>query len=267
MADLTRISWTDHTFNPWTGCQKWSVECDHCYADAWARRTGRDVFGGRGKRKRTVKSNWAKPRVWNRLAAEKRKPRKVFCASLADVFEDAPGPNEWRTDLWDLIRETPWLDWQLLTKRPENIARMLPEDWGDGWRHVWLGTSIGLRDHVGRADVLRQVPAAVRFLSAEPLLGPLLIPRGPGGSIPPEWVGHDGLVLPGIDWLIVGGESGAGHRPMDLDWARSLRGTAAMYGIPFFFKQIAAHRNEQGDDALGEVIHEFPASWDRGGIR
>lgn len=308
MGDLTRISWTDHTFNPWTGCQKVSHECDHCYAEAWAKRVGRDLFGGRSKRKRTVKTIWERPRLWNRIASEKRKPRKVFCASLADVFEDAPGPNEWRVDVWDLIRETPWLDWQLLTKRPENIAAMLPDDWGDGWPHVWLGTSIGIRNHVDRADILRQVPAKVRFISAEPLIGPLVpspadyrAELGDYGQEHPsgDWFWPDGdlvdednppLDLTAIDWLIAGGESGAGHRPMELGWAEDLRqacrssicplcaglgtecpGYAA--GCPrcgdrrtetaFFFKQISAHRNEQGEDALGEVLHEFPARWDR----
>lgn len=265
MAELTRISWTDHTFNPWTGCQKVSHECDHCYAEAWAKRAGRDLFGGRSKRKRTTRSIWARPRVWNRIAGEQRRPRKVFCASLADVFEDAPGPNEWRPDVWDLIRVTPWLDWQLLTKRPENIAAMLPEDWGEGWPHVWLGTSVGHADHVDRLEHLRYIPAAVRFVSAEPLLGPLInsCPVCHGGGHCSHCDGARGLDLAGIDWLIAGGESGAGHRPMEIGWAQDLREACSRADVAFFFKQIAAHRNEQGDDALGEVIHEFPASWDR----
>lgn len=292
MAENSKISWTTHTFNPWMGCQKVSHECDHCYAETLVTgRMGLDLWGGRSKRKRTSKGLWQKVRTYNRIAEQQRRPRKVFVASLADVFEDAPGPNEWRGDVWDLIRECPWLDFQLLTKRPENIERMLPDDWGDGWRHVWLGTSIGIRDHVERADVLRQVPAAVRFISAEPLIGPLVCDgeyMEPGtGARYPVWtddgsVEHGGrygeepsedssyvenlaaeLELTDIDWLIVGGESGPGWRPMALGWAVDLLDAAGADDVAFFFKQIAAPRPGQGADALGGLVQEFPPSWDR----
>ncbi len=279
MAENSKISWTHHTFNGWVGCQHWSEECDHCYADTWAQRYGHDVFGGRSKRRRTSKSLWAKPAKWNREAAEERSPRRVFCMSLADMFEDAPGPNEWRPEVWEMIRACPWLDWQLLTKRPENIAEMLPEDWGEGWPNVWLGTSIGNRKYVERARVLAAVPAFNRFISYEPALGPvfpLAITAGLPGhhdgrsvwSFDPLEVDDDpGLDLEGIDWVICGGESGPGHRPMDLDWARTARNRCAAGGpVAFFFKQIGAYKNEQGEDALGRVIHEFPDTWDRADV-
>src|SRR4051812_31633386 len=132
MAENSRIPWTDHTFNPWTGCQRVSEGCVHCYAEVWAKRTGRDLWGAKGKHKRTTKSIWAKPKTWNHVASLDRRPRKVFCASLADVFEDAPGPNEWRADVWRVIRETPGLGWQLLTQGPRKNRPLLPRPLGQG---------------------------------------------------------------------------------------------------------------------------------------
>jgi protein gp37 len=275
MAKNSKIAWTDHTFNPWLGCQHWSKGCDHCYADTLMNRMGLDVFGGRSKRQRT-KGPWVEVPRWNRSAERVEKPAKVFCASLADVFEDAPGPNEWRPEAWDLIRACPWLDFQLLTKRPENIAAMLPEDWGEGWPNVWLGTSIEDREVVFRARILAQVPAFVRFISYEPAIGPVFpdgsIRGGDDGEAGPSWrVWSDGyngpeLDLDGIGWLICGGESGPGFRPMGLRWAQDAHEACRNTGTPFFFKQIAAYRNEQRADALGQVIREFPASWDRAGL-
>lgn len=273
----TKIGWTDHSFNPWTGCQRVSEGCVHCYAEVWAKRTGRDLWGAKIKRKRTGKSLWAKPKTWNRLAAEGhllpdgRRVRRVFCASLADVFEDAPGPNEWRDDVWALIRACPWLDWQLLTKRPENIAGMLPADWGEGWPNVWLGTSIEDWRVVDRARTLAAVPAYCRFISYEPAIGPVFHDlRGPEDSF--FEVGHPGsregvdeaeLDLDGIDWLICGGESGPGRRPMQLEWARAACHAAFEAQIAFFFKQISAAKPGQGEDALGAPKRGFPAAWDR----
>lgn len=279
MGENTKIAWTDHSWNPWTGCLKVSKGCKHCYAEAWAKRTGSDVWGGRDKRRRTGAAIWRKPLAWNRAAEEAGRPAKVFCASLADVFEDAPVPNECRADVFDLIRRTPWLDWQLLTKRPENIAAMLPADWGTGWPNVWLGTSIEDRDVVERARILGEIPAFVRFISYEPALGPV-IPEEISVKtwLPPErstsyrW--QDDYAGPGLrfynsdgalafHWLICGGESGAGYRPMDLEWATDVRDACDTEGVAFFFKQISDRRNEQGADALGEVLQAFPASYDR----
>jgi len=252
MADKTAIAWCDSTFNPWMGCFKVSQGCTHCYAETLTKgKMQMDVFGpDTSKRHRTGKSTWAKPRRWNREAQAHQLPSRVFCASLADVFEDAPGPNQWRPEVWEMIRTTPWLDWLILTKRPENIAKMLPDSWADNawgfWPHVWLGTSIEDNRVAERAEVLTAVPAAVHFISYEPAIGP-------GDEIPLEHV----------EWLIFGGESGPGFRPMKLEWAQDIWDRCKQEEVAFFFKQSAARRTEMGIDALGEVVREYPEGWDR----
>lgn len=211
---------------------------------------GEDVFGhDTSKRRRTSVALWRKPYRWDRNAALARVASRTFCASLADVFEDAPGPNEWRRDLWDVVRDCEWLDWQILTKRPENIARMLPDDWGDGWPHVWLGTSIEDNRVAERATILTGVPAFNHFISYEPAIGP-------GDEIPLEHV----------EWVICGGESGPGYRRMDLGWAIDMRARCDEAGVAYFFKQDSAPRTEMGIDALGEIVRAYPRSWDRGVI-
>ena len=141
MAENTTISWASHTFNPWIGCQKVSDGCSSCYAEALMdTRFGKVQWGPDGERKLTSDANWRKPLAWNRKAAAAGERPRVFCASLADVF-DNKAPEGARERLWQLIADTPNLDWLLLTKRPQNIARMLPYGWGDGWPNVWLGTS------------------------------------------------------------------------------------------------------------------------------
>ena len=178
MAENTAIEWTDHTFNPWEGCQKVAPECDNCYAETWNERFhGGENWGPKAPRRRTSAQNWNKPRRWNREAeafhTTHGRRQRVFCASLADVFDNAVDPA-WRADLFDLIRATPNLDWLLLTKRPQNMVRMLPDDWGDGWAHVWLGTSAGSQKTADtNIPALLATPAAVRFVSAEPMLGPV----------------------------------------------------------------------------------------------
>lgn len=223
MAENSKIEWTHHTFNPWIGCQKVGPGCDHCYAEAMMdARLGRVEWGPHGARKRTSPANWRQPLKWDRDAAAAGKRRRVFCASLADVFDNHHSIlPEWRDNLWSLIRATPHLDWMLLTKRPGNIAKMLPPDWGAGYPNVWLGCTVVNQDEADR-DVpkLLAVPARVRFLSMEPLLGPVDLTR---------WVG--------IHLVIVGGESGPGARPMHPDWARSLRDQCVAAGGAFFFKQ------------------------------
>lgn len=177
----------------------------------------------------------------------------VFTCSWSDWFHAAA--DGWRDEAWDVVRQRPDLRWQILTKRPERILDHLPRDWGDGWPNVWLGTSIENRRFVGRADLLRAVPAAVRFVSAEPLIGPLLYPNGHDWG--DSYEGRE-LDLRGVDWLIVGGESGPRHRRMDADWARDLRDQCAAAGVAFFFKQWGGAR--PGGAALldGRVHHEFP---------
>ena len=185
MAENSKIEWTDHTFNAWVGCTKISPACDHCYAESWAKRTGSPGLW-QGERRRTTASNWMQPVKWNRGAAMAGTRRKVFCASLADVFDNQV-PASWRDDLWGLIEQTPHLDWLLLTKRPQNIAKMLPDPlagvraWGSGWPNVWLGTTIEDRKRAAtNLAALGAVPSAVRFVSAEPL---------------PELVGHAAAIM------------------------------------------------------------------------
>lgn len=248
LADKTLIAWTDHTMNPWLGCHKVSQGCTHCYAETLTSgRMGLNVFGhDTSRRKRTGKGVWSNPAKWNREAISDGRPHRVFCASLADVFEDALGPNEWRPDLWDVIHATKWLDWQILTKRPENIAKMLPDNWGAGWPNVWLGTSIEDNRVAERSTILTAVPAYNHFVSYEPAIGP-----------------GDQIALEGVEWLICGGESGPGHRRMDLAWAHEMRERCAESNVAFFFKQDSGYKTEMGIDALGAVIREYPATWSR----
>jgi protein gp37 len=140
MGENTRIEWCDHTWNPWVGCQHVSPGCDHCYAERLMdHRLGQVEWGPHGKRRRTSPAYWRIPLRWARKGPRRRRPR-VFCASLADVFDNQV-PSQWRSDVFELIRQTPELDWLLLTKRPQNIRKMLPADWGPGWPNVWLGTT------------------------------------------------------------------------------------------------------------------------------
>lgn len=218
MAENSKIEWTDHTFNPWVGCTKVSPACDHCYAESWAKRAGYPELW-QGERRRTREENWRKPIHWHSSIPDGERQR-VFCASLADVFDNAV-PDEWRFDLFDLIRKTPRLDWLLLTKRIGNAKGMLQRYAMDGAYNVWVGATVVTREEFDRdVDKLRRTPARVRFLSMEPLLEPM-------GDID----------LTGIDWVIVGGESGGKARPMESAWAEHIRYRCESYGAAFFFKQ------------------------------
>src|SRR5258708_600677 len=174
MAENSKIEWTTHTFNPWIGCQKVSPGCDHCYAEAMMdHRWGKVKWGPHGERKRTSEANWRKPLAWAKAARGTGKRPRVFCASLADVF-DNQAPTGARAELFNLIRATPELDWLLLTKRPENIRKMLPDNWGRGWPNVWIGTTCEDQKHFDRRyPLIREIPAAVHFISYEPAIGPL----------------------------------------------------------------------------------------------
>lgn len=242
----SKIEWTDHTFNPWIGCQKVSDGCKNCYAEQLMdKRYGKVKWGPGGTRQRTSDGNWRKPLQWNRQAQKDGIRRKVFCASLADIFEDRPELIPWRNDLFALIEQTPNLDWLLLTKRPENIMGMLPDPWlyrcsSTEERvnrippNVWLGTSVEDQANADkRIEHLVNVPARIRFLSCEPLLGPLDLTSigcfAFNGSV---------LKLPTlIHWIIVGGESGKRARPMHPDWARAIRDQCVSASVPFFYKQ------------------------------
>ena len=243
MADKTKIEWCDATFNPWVGCTRVSPGCVHCYAETMMdKRWGKATWGPAGARIRTSADYWTQPVKWNRRAERAGVRRRVFCASLADVFEDKVGQRDqmdgWRLDLFNLIAATPHLDWLLLTKRPENIQPLLrrlpaPHDNVGHFPNVWIGASVEDQERADtRIPELLTVPAAVLFLSVEPLLGPGDIGR---------WLCGSGMTREaqerGIDWVIVGGESGREARPLPPDWARSIRDQSQEAGVPIFFKQ------------------------------
>lgn len=276
MSENTKIEWCDHTFNPWEGCQKVGPGCDNCYAETRnARFAGGTAinWGPGAPRRRTSASNWHKPRAWNGQQffectccgwrgsmrdTEFHTPRKgcihdlvpararVFCSSLADVFDNAV-PVQWRHDLSDLIEATPNLDWLLLTKRIGNAGAMLGEMFLDGPPdNLWLGATITDQPEADR-DIpkLLAVPARVRFLSMEPLLGPVTLREVHSDMCEIDALtGDHGVLRPlrgrseaKVHWIICGGESGPGARPMHPDWARSLRDQCEAAGVPFLFKQ------------------------------
>jgi protein gp37 len=245
MAENTKIEWAHHTFNPWVGCTKVSPGCDHCYAEGWANRTGQAGLWN-GARRRTSLSYWLQVFKWDRASEAAGERHRVFCASLADVFDNQVS-RDWRLDLFHSIAATPHLDWLLLTKRPKNIRNMLPPNWGEGWPNVWLGTTVENQQEADRRiPHLLAVPARVRFLSCEPLLGPVDLTRIDCTSVDPDSRGITLDALTGgrksstpwhINWVICGGESGPKARPMHPDWARSLRDQCQAAGVAFHFKQ------------------------------
>ncbi len=276
MTKNTKIEWATHTFNPWEGCQKIGPGCDHCYAEARNVRFGAGVavnWGPSAPRRRTSVTNWNLPRAWNKqhqaFETWHGHRQRVFCASLADVFDNAVDPA-WRVELLQLIADTPNLDWLLLTKRIGNAHQMLDDAldvlshgltrWGDApWPNVWIGATVVDQEEADR-DVpkLLDLPAAKRFLSLEPLLGAVDLAKihhtiGYGAS-PCSGCGEavfinaltgssrcagscDGPSWPAVDWVITGGESGPGARAMDPDWVRSLRDQCFDADVPFLFKQ------------------------------
>lgn len=269
--DGTRVP--GYTFNPWRGCTKVSAGCRFCYADAMSGRNHLvlGVWGPKGSRPVAADAYWRKPLAWDLAARESGERRRVFCASLADVFEgeDTMPPSAVasvaaaRRRLFETIDATPHLDWLLLTKRPENVERLWPFGWYDDrftWPNVWIGTSI--EDQAAadrRIPPLMKIPAAVRFLSCEPLIGPVDLDlsypcptcEGRGGgrnftSLSLDDGAYDCGRCDGTgsvpfqqipDWVICGGESGPDARPMHPDWARSLRVQCEVAGVGFFFKQ------------------------------
>lgn len=225
MAKDSHIEWTHHTFNPWWGCAKVSPACDNCYAELWAKRMGKSLWGPTADRRFFTDAHWREPLAWNQEAKASGTTARVFCASMADVFESREELDKQRGRLWKLIADTPFLDWLLLTKRPQNISKMSP--WVDWPRNVWLGTTVenqAMADK--RLPFLLKIPAAVRFLSCEPLLGPI--------NLRP-WLRRDDFHP--IDWVIAGGESGPNARPMHPDWATQLLDDCAEVGAQFHFKQ------------------------------
>ena len=290
MAENSAIEWCDATWNPWIGCTKVSPACDHCYAERDFDLRRHVVQWGAGQaRKRTAPANWKKPLQWNAkpfyecevcglrtdnpMRAQCKGPhrsqhmwkparRRVFCASLADVFDNEV-PAAWRQDLFALIEATPNLDWQLLTKRIGNAARLIedtnfPKHRAWPWPNVWLGATICNQDEADR-DIpkLLATPAAVRFVSIEPMLGPvdLKLMQYEDSN---ERDG-DGRIIAntrrrGLHWVICGGESGPHARPMHPQWARSLRDQCEAARVPFFMKQMTKRAEIPAD----LMTREFP---------
>jgi protein gp37 len=251
MGKETAIAWTDHTFNPWWGCMRVAPECERCYAETFAKRTGHKVFGPGGARRFFGDKHWNEPVKWDREAAAAGVRRRVFCGSMCDVF-DPEVDESWRMKLWGLIERTPHLGWLLLTKRPEFAASCIPAAWSLIRDRVWLGVTAGTQATAARnVPLLLALDAAVHFVSMEPLL---------------ERVEIDAGRLRGVDWIIVGGESGPGARPMDLSWARCLAFDSHASGIAFFMKQLGGFPNKR--DRLADFpedlrIREFPVAVER----
>ena len=281
MSQNSAIEWTEATWNPVTGCDRISPGCDNCYAMTLAarlkrmgqpryRRDGDPRTSGPGFGLTLHPDKLNEPRRW-------RKPRTVFVNSMSDLFhKDVPPEFIW--DVFETMRATPRHTYQVLTKRPKRMRNILldfartcgltPAGWAEWHPNVWLGTSIESREYVWRADRLREAPASVRFISAEPLLGPLIphvwesdLEMGsywPGAEPVPCGI-TDGLDLGKINWLIVGGESGANARPMDPAWVRDLRDRCAESGTAFFFKQWGGIRPKSGGRLLdGRTWDEMP---------
>lgn len=261
MGQNSTIGWCDHTFNPWIGCSKVSDGCKNCYAESQtyprvSKARGLPLWGKDEARHRTSVDNWDQVNRWNRKAKNERedaeqdgrphqRPR-VFCASLADIFEDHPALHVWRADLWELILATTELDWMLLTKRPENIRRMVPREWLDNWPvHVWVGASCENQDAADRRiPHLLRVPAPVRFLSCEPLLGPIKIQLE---YLAPFVDNDPGLRLtPRIDWVIAGGESGPNARPCQIEWIADIVAQCKAAGVRCFVKQLGSNAWDGG---------------------
>jgi protein gp37 len=243
MPDGTYIK--GYTFNPWWGCIKIAPECQHCYAERIAHHYQKEVWGPEATTSRWVfgHKHWTEPLTWNRRAAKQGHRASVFCASMADVYEEHSTLERERLKLWKLIAETPWLNWLLLTKRPRNILPLSP--WSAEWPdNVWVGTSAGTQK---RADQeipsLLNVPAVVHFVSVEPQL---------------EFVNLRPY-LPKLQWVICGGESGPGARPFDLAWARDVRDQCLAYNVPYFFKQVGGCYHYSGGRMLdGRTWDEMP---------
>lgn len=272
MSENSKIEWCHHTFNPWIGCTKVGPGCDNCYAEADFDKRRHVVQWGAGQpRKRTAASNWAHPLRWNAEAERLGVRYRVFCASLADVFDNEV-PAEWRADLFDLIERTPHLDWLLVTKRIGNVRQMIPDRWSVCMPpNLWLGITV-----VNQAEADRDIPkllglkVSVRFLSMEPLLGPVDLRFHVFSEPTGNFRTHAGKrqmelrkpVDGGLHWVIVGGESGPGARPMHPQWARDLRDHCAAAGVPFLFKQ----HGEFADMQTARIVQSGPVMDSKGNV-
>jgi protein gp37 len=268
MGDSTKIEWTEATWNPWHGCHKVSAGCKNCYMFREKKAYGQDPNAVVRS-----KTTFNAPLKWVKAG---KAPRYCFTCSWSDFFiEEA---DSWRSEAWEIIRATPQITYQILTKRPERIAAGLPGDWGEGYPNVWLGVSCENQEAADkRIPLLLCTPAAIRFISAEPLLGPINLheielPSEYNISINvPGWVSaleknHEGRYYSApasLDWVIVGGESGPGARPFSIDWANAIVEQCRAANVPVFVKQLGAHVIQGGErrikrDKKGGDMHEWP---------
>lgn len=231
MGISTQIEWTSATWNPWRGCKKISPGCNNCYMFRNQRRYGRNP-----SIIEKSKTTFSAPMKW-------KNPLMIFTCSWSDWFiEEA---DEWRIGAWDIIKNTPRHLYQILTKRPERIIENLPKDWGTGWENVWLGVTVETNDYSSRIDVLKQIPAYIRFVSFEPLLEEITL-----------------FNLSGIDWVITGGESGPDSRPCNLYWVKNIIQECNNNNIPVFHKQNGGNKRINGSwgghSIDGIQYREFP---------
>jgi protein gp37 len=252
----TSIAWTDHTLNFWWGCQKVSPGCQHCYAETFSKRVGKDIWGPAQITERwRTKNPWRDIFKWDKEAGNQGVRRKVFVQSMSDFFEDHSQVVPWRVEACQILESLKNLDVQLLTKRPENVLLMTPPAWLKNWPlHIWLGASAENQKYLdSRMLELCQIPAKNKFLSCEPLLTEINLSR---------WLSN-------VDWIIIGGESGAKARPFNLCWGISIIKQCYAAGIPAFMKQVGANpyigENINGEkhlfaptDRKGENPDEWP---------
>jgi len=238
MGQTSAIEWTDATWNPWQGCTKVSPACAHCYMFREMKRYGKDPAIVR----RSMPSTFRLP-LKQKRTGEHAIPSgwKIFVCSWSDFFHE--WADAWRDDAWEIMRTRRDVVYQLVTKRPERILDHLPADWGEGWPHVWVGTTVEDQERAKqRLPILSRIPAAVRWVSYEPALGPI------------KWGQH----LKKLDWIVCGGESGPQARPMHPDWARSTRDECQAAGVSFFFKQWGEwHSEASGNYATGEGQYRY----------
>lgn len=250
MGEQTKIEWTDHTFSPWWGCTKVSPACgmplaghegEHhgtCYAESFSNRLGFNIWGQNVGRRFFGDGHWSEPEKWNRKAEKEGIRRRVFCGSMCDVMEDRRDLDSHRERLYGLIQRTPWLNWLLLTKRPQNFRRLLPAEWvSKPEPNVWVMATVETPEYGWRIEALRNTPAVMRGLSMEPLLA-----------------GFDSLDLSGIGFVIAGGESGHGARPMHPSWPRAISVFCAQQNVRFFFKQWGEWQNGSGLTKDGMIV-------------
>jgi protein gp37 len=251
MGNTTGIAWTDRTFNPWWGCTKVSPACDNCYAATVAKNRKLDVWGAGIPTIQTSEANRKTPLAWNRKAALEGVRYKVFTLSMGDVM-DAEVPQAWRKELWEIIDQTPNLDWQLLTKRPENYRRFLPGQFKH--QNVWFGTTAENQQYYDArwptlAKLRDRFPAAPLWISYEPALGPITLKTAQSRP----------------DWVVCGGESGSGYRQMETEWAESMLEECRELGVAYFMKQMASATLVRANKLIPGhlLIRQYPAALER----